>query len=85
VAIYEQALAEIRAGHKHTATVQDDSRIEFRGKATSLSAAASLILQEFGYSSLAYQGTVYWLYDGDTLDDRRRAREEAAAGIDVDD
>jgi hypothetical protein len=71
------AVLTFSKGDQETATVLDDSRIEFRGQVTSLSAAASTLLQELGYTSTSYQGTAYWLYDGETLDDRRRSREES--------
>jgi hypothetical protein len=63
-------------GEGITATVVDNTRIEFRGEITSLSAAATVIMNELGYSSSTLQGTAYWLFDSETLDDRRRSREE---------
>lgn len=63
-------------GEGITATVVDNTRIEFRGELTSLSAAATVIMNELGYSSSTLQGTTYWLFDSETLDDRRRSREE---------
>lgn len=45
--------------------------IEFEGEATSPSAAAQKILG-FPYN---VQGTIYWLYEGETLDERRRRME----------
>jgi hypothetical protein len=59
------------------ATVLDDSRIEFRGKTKSLSASATVIMTELGYSWVATQGPAFWLYQGETLKDRRNAREES--------
>ncbi len=51
-----------------TATVIDDHQIELNGKTTSLSQSAKDLL---GYR-YGVQGTVYWLYKGETLDARRR-------------
>ena len=62
-------------GSDFTASVLDDTRIEFRGQATSLSASAATILQELGYTSTSVAGTEYWLFEGETLDDRRRRLE----------
>ncbi len=45
--------------------------IEFGGELTSPSAAAQKLL---GYP-YQVQGTIYWLYQGETLDDRRRRME----------
>jgi hypothetical protein len=66
-------------GSQFTATVLDDTRIEFREQATSLSASAAIILQELGYTSTSVAGTEYWLFEGETLDDRRRRLEEQDA------
>jgi len=63
-------------GDGYTATVLDDSRIDFRGEVTSLSASAAAIMKELGYTWVATQGPAFWLYDGETLKDRRHAREE---------
>ena len=64
-------------GDGYVATVLDDSRIEFRGETTSLSASAAVIMKELGYSWVATQGPAFWLYEGETLKDRRNAREES--------
>jgi hypothetical protein len=51
-----------------TATVADNRHIEFEGSVTSLSLAAQKLL---GYP-YQVQGTIYWMYEGETLDERRR-------------
>ena len=66
-------------GDGYTATVIDDSRIDFRGEVTSLSASAQLIMKELGYTWAATQGPAFWLYEGETLKDRRNAREDDLA------
>jgi hypothetical protein len=53
------------------AKVIDNKSIEFNNKTTSLSASASKIL---GYD-YGVQGTAYWMFDGETLDDRRKRIE----------
>lgn len=53
--------------------VVDSRSIEFNGKTTSVSKAAQDILGlDYGVA-----GTVYWLYNGETLDERRRRYERA--------
>lgn len=66
-------------GDGYTATVIDDSRIDFRGEITSLSASAQLIMKELGYTWVATQGPAFWLYEGETLKDRRNAQEDELA------
>lgn len=58
-----------------TAIVLDDRRIEFRGTVTSLSASALTIVHELGYTWKTIAGTDYWLYDGETLSERRHSYE----------
>jgi hypothetical protein len=62
-----------------TATVIDNRNIEFRGETFSLSGAARQILQSLGYRGSDFQGTAYWLYEGQTLDERRREIEGVGA------
>jgi hypothetical protein len=58
---------------KMTAKVVDNKSVEFNGAVTSLSASAQKIL---GYD-YGVAGTDYWVYEGETLDERRRRFEEA--------
>lgn len=53
------------------AKVVDNRTIELEGKTTSLSSSAQRIL---GYD-YGVAGTDYWMYDGETLDERRRRIE----------
>ena len=50
------------------AIVLDNKRVNLNGEITSLSAAAQKLL---GYS-YNVQGTIYWMFEGETLDERRR-------------
>ena len=59
-----------------TATVLDDSNIEFNGERTSLSRSALQIMQGLGYNWKSVDGVSFWLYEGQTLRDRRRELEE---------
>lgn len=54
-----------------TATVVDDKRINFRGEITSTSAAATKLLHRIGWTLKAVQGPLYWVYEGETLAERR--------------
>ncbi|MDD5569016.1 MAG: GIY-YIG nuclease family protein [Candidatus Pacebacteria bacterium] len=54
------------------AKVVDNRSIEFNGEKTSLSLSAQKIL---GYN-YGVAGTDYWMYEGETLDERRRRFEE---------
>lgn len=56
------------------AKVIDNKWIEINGEITSLSAAAQKLL---GYT-YQVQGTIYWMYNGETLDERRRRMENGA-------
>jgi len=54
------------------AKVIDNHSVEYDGKITSLSSSAQKIL---GYV-YGVAGTDYWMYEGETLDERRRRMEE---------
>lgn len=54
------------------AKVIDNRSIELNGEITSLSGAAQKILNV----DWPAQGTIYWMYDGETLDERRKRYEE---------
>ncbi len=58
------------------AKVVDNKTIELGGELTSLSASAQKLL---GYQ-YQVQGTIYWMYEGETLDERRRRLEEGGDG-----
>ena len=57
-----------------TCRVVDEKTVEFEGEKTSLSTAAAKILNSrYGWGKNAsVQGTIYWLYEGETLDERRQ-------------
>ncbi|MCE5295336.1 MAG: GIY-YIG nuclease family protein [Chlamydiales bacterium] len=56
--------------------VVDDRHVEFQGEITSLSAAAMNLLSVAGWKSTQVQGPAYWLYNGETLEERRQRFEE---------
>ncbi len=59
-----------------TATVIGDRWIKFNGLKTSLSKSALEIMHSLGYNWKTCDGTALWLYDGQTVKERRREREE---------
>ena len=64
-------------GEDVKARVVDNHNIEVDGEVTSLSLSAQKLL---GYK-WQVAGTDYWMYDGETLDERRRRLEEGDDGI----
>jgi hypothetical protein len=59
-----------------TAKVVDDRRIEFEGEITTTSSAAAKVLKgRFGWTVKQVQGPLYWVYEGETLDERRSRLE----------
>ena len=76
VGIGPQAILTFSRDPTITATVINDRDIEFNGEVTSLSASAISILRSFGYQWSTVAGTDYWLFEGETLSERRRRIEE---------
>lgn len=71
-----------------TREVVDDRKVRFRGKVTSLSRAATIILKDMGaehkrHSAVA--GTLYWLYEGRSMDEIRREKSALKSSADHDD
>jgi hypothetical protein len=64
-----------------TAKVIDDKRIEFEGTVTSTSAAATKLLHRRGWTLRAAQGPLYWMFEGETLAERRMRMEDGADPI----
>ena len=54
-----------------TCKVIDDKRVEFEGSSTSLSNAARTMLHRHGGTLSAAQGPLYWIYENETLAERR--------------
>lgn len=63
------------------AHVIDDKRIEFEGAITSTSAAAAALLHRRGWTLKAAQGPLYWMFDGETLAERRMRMENVSDDI----
>lgn len=52
------------------AIVINEKQVEFRGKETSVSGAALIVLQELGYTWNTVNGWGYWVFDGETIAER---------------
>ena len=63
-----------------TATVLPDNKVNYHGETCSLSGAALKALEQLGYRSRAVSGSQYWMFGGETLDERRRRLEEEHFG-----
>lgn len=56
--------------------VMSDKLVLMEGQQLTLSRAAITTLQQMGYKTTHASGSVYWLYEGETLDERRRRLDE---------
>jgi len=65
-----------------TCTVVDDRRVEFEGSITSLSDAARTMLHRHGGKLTAAQGALYWIYEKETLTERRFRMESEGSEVD---
>ncbi len=66
---------------KMVCKVINDRTVEFLGERKSLSAAASELLSKSGRKSTQVQGPIYWLYEGETLEERRQRIEVEASAL----
>lgn len=59
-----------------TVTVVDDRSVEFEGEVTSLSqSSATLLNRDYGWNASSVQGPRYWVYENETLSERRSRLE----------
>lgn len=63
-----------------TVTVLPGNKVDYQGETCSLSGAALKALEKLGYQTKAVSGSEYWMFDGETLDERRRRLEEEQFG-----
>lgn len=82
VAITPGTLLEFYSDPSTTCQVIDRRLVEFEGQAMSVSAVARIVLQRKGqYGDWIHrpnspvQGPIYWTYEGESLDERRRRME----------
>lgn len=59
-----------------TATVVEDTWVEYRGQRHSLTTAALEALKECGYNWSSVQGPEYWLFQGETVGSHRERQHE---------
>ena len=58
-------------------TVVDDKNVEFEGEVTSLSQSSlSLLNRDFGKNWKTVRGPDYWIYNNETLSERRLRLED---------
>lgn len=57
------------------ATVVENNKVLYNGVEMSLSEAAKVAINEMGYNWKAAQGPAYWMYQGETLKERRERME----------
>ena len=67
-----------------TAIVHSRNKIVFEGEVTSLSAAALIVIHRCGFNWKTANGPSYWIYDGETLPERRARMEREDAEADED-
>ncbi len=59
-----------------TVTVVDDRNVEFQGEITSLSqSSATLLNRDYGWNATSVTGPRYWVYQNETLSERRSRLE----------
>jgi hypothetical protein len=61
---------------ERTCRVVDSRNVEFEGEKISLSESARRIFEGLGYIWKTVQGPLYWEYEGETLEERRKRMEE---------
>ena len=69
--IPKDAILKFTRDETITCQVADDKHVLFDGQVTSLSSVASLLLKRIGWQSTQVQGPLYWMYEDETLSERR--------------
>ena len=62
------------------ALVVENNQVEFEGQRMSLSASALHILQSMGHKTTSVSGAGYWMYEDESLMERRQRLEQAQFG-----
>lgn len=73
--IYPGARLQFSRDSTVEVTVVEGGRVDMEGTIVSLSDAAAQVLRSKGFKSEYVSGSVYWMFDGELLDDRRRRIE----------
>jgi hypothetical protein len=69
--ISQGAILKFARDENITCQVVDDKHVLFEGKTTSLSSAASQLLKRIGWRTIQVQGPLFWMYEDETLSERR--------------
>jgi hypothetical protein len=77
VKIPEGTVLQFREDESVTCVVADKKRVVFQGETIALSEAAMRALKQIGRRRKAAQGARHWIYEGETLVERRERMEEA--------
>jgi len=59
-----------------TSVVLDNNKIEFEGKSHSLSSSTLILVHRMGYTWSQVSGPSYWMFEGETLTERRLRIEQ---------
>ena len=76
IGIKPGAMLTFSRDENRTVQVMSDKLVLMEGQQLTLSRAAITTLQQMGYKTTHASGSVYWLYEGETLDERRRRLDE---------
>ena len=63
---------------QYTAVVHDDTKIMFEGQSSTLSGSALDIMTRLGLKWKAVQGAAFWMFDDETLAERRNRMQHEA-------
>ncbi len=75
IGIEPGAVLTFSRDENRTAIVTDNNKVILDGEMLSPASAALKILHQKGYRTPTASGSLYWMYDGELLDDRRRRLE----------
>lgn len=71
IGINEGDVLTLSRNDKIQAVVTHGNKVIYKDEVMSLSASALAALQSLGYKTTSISGSDYWMYDGETLDERR--------------
>lgn len=71
IGIKEGDILTLSRNNKIDAIVTHGNKVIYKDEVMSLSAAALSALQSLGYKATSVSGSDYWMYEGETLDERR--------------
>ena len=80
IGIHSGAVLTFTRDENVHAAVVDGNKVEYDNQILSISAAAKLALQKLGKNWPTVQGSLYWMFEGKTLDEIRKEKEEESVG-----